>query len=194
MVVLLNLGVGCLGSGVVGSAGHGGAVSVGVGLSLAARTSAVVLEVGALSLHFFVSSTSEKTVNIGAQLVRSKSGRSGDLVGLVLGILQNTLRQDVKVATLGQVVGSGNVKSHVDGFASRDVLERVVIKIVSLESDTDALEGDLSTIFVGNLDLLSGNIIKDRSSLEDADVLVTGVGNGGRDKGVASALKLDIQW
>lgn len=112
--VLLNLGVGCLGGSVVGGAGHGGAVSVGVGLGLATRASAVVLEVGALSLHFLVSSTGEKTINIGAQLVRGKSGRANDLVGSVLGILQNTLRQDVEIATLGQVVGSGDIKSHVN--------------------------------------------------------------------------------
>lgn len=74
------------------------------------------------------------------------------------------------------------------------MLERVVVKVVSLESDTNTLEGNLSAVLVGDLDLLSRNIIEYGSGLEDADVLVTSVGDGGRDERVTSALKLYVQW
>lgn len=79
-------------------------------------------------------------------MVRDRSNKLG--AGL-LGKLEDSGGEDVELATRAEIVGVGNVEVNLDGLASRNALEVVLLETMSGNAKADTLEGSgLSCEFV----------------------------------------------
>ena len=83
------------------------------------------------------------TIDVGGQDVARELDGILDGVGVGVGGVECSLRDEVERTTGAKVVDNGGVKLDADGLAGGDGLERIGSKVRGLETEADAVEGNL---------------------------------------------------
>jgi hypothetical protein len=183
-----------LGSVVDRSGGGGARKRCAVGErgpgSSTAGTSAVRLDGGALGQVDPVATDLSGLCAVyrGRDLVAGEGNGTSNGGRVEVGVGERTLGDNIEVTSNTQVVGDSDVKSSLNGLACLQDLESRLVEVLSADTKTDTLEGNLFAR-LEDLDLLDVRVIKEGTSLEKLEVLGTSVLDGGLDLSVAGDLK-----
>ena len=192
--VLCHLGVvglrvgGCC-AGERGAVGEGGRGAGAAGAGAVGLDDCALGEVNVVATY----SAGLLAVNVGLNLVADEGDGARDLGRVEVGVGKSTLSDGFEVTTNAQVVGNSNVKRCLDGLTSLDDLESRLVEVVGADAETDAVEGDF-LLGLKDLNLLNVRVIEESTGSEELQVLGSGVLDQYLYGGVASELKLNVEW
>lgn len=141
--VLLHLVAGTTGSSLLSLGSHAGATRQSLLSNGELIARAVALNLGALLVESGADGKGLRTVDLGFDAVRVEGHRADELGAVILGEGEGALGEDVELAASGKIVELGDVKVDLDGFAGGDALEGSLFQAAGVESDADAVEGNV---------------------------------------------------
>jgi hypothetical protein len=83
------------------------------------------------------------TIDFGLDAVRVEGYGTDELGAVILGEGEGALGEDIELAARGKIMELGDVKVDFDGLARGDALEGGLFQAAGIESDADAVEGDV---------------------------------------------------
>jgi hypothetical protein len=131
-------------------------------------------------------------VDGGLDAVADEGDGAGNLGGVEVGIGEGTLGEDLEVTTSTQVVGYGDIERGLDSLASRKNLEGGLFKVLGADAETQTIEGDL-LLSPEDLNLFNVGVVQEGTSLEELEILRSGVLDQSLDCGVAGELEFNVE-
>lgn len=141
--VLLHLVAGTTGGSLLSLGGHAGATRQSLLSNGELVAGAVALNLGALVVESGADGKGLGTIDFGLDAVRVEGYGTDELGAVILGEGEGALGEDIELAARGKIMELGDVKVDFDGLARGDALEGGLFQAAGIESDADAVEGDV---------------------------------------------------
>lgn len=123
-----------------GGVGEINTVLLGSNDGIATLALTVALDGSALGDSGVTDGSSSGAIDVSVQLVGVEGDRANELGAVLLGELEDSRGEDVELATRAEVVGVGDIEVNLDGLASGNALEVVLLETVSGDAEADTLE------------------------------------------------------